>query len=467
MTAEAFPDPASFRDPGGRVLHLEGRVFRALTSRGAKDWQAAKAAAAQLIEKRLLVGTRELADADVPAALRQAAPGAETFLEHDRIGFISQPAEWTVAMLADAALLTLDVQLALLPHKLSLQDATAYNIAFHEGRPVLIDAGSIVRPARLDVWYALGQFQRMFLYPLMLSHRGFTPGDVFVSSLDGVTPSRMARALGRWGWLRPSLLTSVYLPAWLEGGKAGGAGGAAQGEPTGNPEVQATILRANARRVRRLREKFKPRGVWVDYRKEHSYSEMDEQAKQQIVGAFAARFAGKRVIDLGANTGTYSRICTQQGCHVLAVDLDHDALDTLYREAAAEGVKQLDFARTNLANPTPAIGYMNVERPSFLQRARGDAAIALALCHHLLVGAGLTLPQVAKLLAGFAPNLLVEWVDPADPMFQKLTAGRENLWAGLARNDFVTAMEAAGLKHHATHETGKQTRALTEFTADG
>lgn len=467
MTVDVHADPASFRDPAGRVMHCDGRVFRALTQRGADAWKPAAPAAAQLIAKGMLAGTRELAPGDVPDALRQSAPDAVVFLEHDRVDFIAQPAEWTAAMLADAALLTLEIQLALLPHKLSLQDATAYNVAFRDGKPLFLDAGSIVQPARLDVWYALGQFQRMFLYPLMLVSRGFTPADVFLSSLDGVTPSRMARALGRLGWLRPSLLTSVYLPAWLEGGKAGGAGAQAGGAPTGNPEVQATILRANARRVQRMRDKYQPRGVWVDYRNQHSYSDADEKAKREVVQAFAARHAGKHVIDLGANTGAYSRICLQQGCRVLAVDLDHDALDVFYREAGREELKGIAFARTNLANPTPAIGYMNLERPSFLQRARGDAAIALALCHHLLVSAGLTLPQVARLLAGFAPSLLVEWVAPDDPMFKQLTAGRENLWAHLTAEDFVSAMAQAGHKHKAEHQTGKATRTLMEFEANG
>jgi len=460
-TSEARADPASFRDPSGRVMHLGGRVFRALTPRGAAQWRLAADACAELVREGLLVDTRELAHP--PADLRAAAPDAELFLEHEPVAPITWPAEWTAAMLADAGLLTLDIEQRLLARGLSLQDATAYNVAFRGARPVFLDAGSIVRPARLDIWYALGQFQRMFAYPLMLARRGFTPAVVFGSALDGVTPRRMARALGPLGWLNPGNLLRVYLPAWLEGASRGRAAVGTATSPTGNPEVQRAILRGQARRLRRLRDGLRPRGVWVDYRDDNSYDAQAEQAKQSAVAAFGATLRGARVLDLGANTGTYSRILAANGCRVLALDADHDALDLFYREAAGDRLSGVDFLHANLANPTPGIGYMNRERAPLLQRAHGDGAIALALVHHLLVTAGLTVAQVAELLCGLAPRLLVEYVAPIDPMFQRLVAGREDLWRGLDEDWFRRAFEANGMVTQTRVDLISGRRVLLQF----
>ena len=458
-------DPASFRDPHGRVVHLEGRVFRVLTASGAGAWQHAALAAAELAADGLMVRATELTDAPALSAIKAAFADAALVLEHEPLPLISYPAEWTAAMLADAGLLTLEIQRRLTHHGLSLQDATAYNIAFRDGQPVFIDAGSIVRPARLDIWYALGQFHRMFLYPLMLAQRGFTPGELFPAHMDGITPRHMARAFGRFGWLRPGRLFSVYLPAWLEGRKSSGSVRTESMNPTGNPAVQRAILSSNRRRLERLRRKLRPRGAWVGYRDSNTYTEESEQKKQTQVSAFVQGLNSAALLDLGANTGVYSRIMAKHG-KVIAVDADHDALDAFYREARSDKLAGVDFVCTNLANPAPGIGFMNAERSPFLQRVKADGAVALALVHHLLVTAGLTLPQVAQLLASFAPHLLVEYVAPLDPMFRHLVSGRVDLWQALDEPAFVSAFADFGMKL-CGRSVLSPTRTLMEFRNGG
>src|SRR5205085_2836690 len=129
---------------------------------------------------------------------------------------ISYPYEWSVSMLAAAAVCTIDVQLALLQHGCSLKDATAYNIQFVDGRPKFIDISSIERPARLDMWFALGQFQRMFTFPLLLaSQYGWDLRSYFVANMDGRDIEQLARVLRFRDRLRPSLLMDFTLPLLL------------------------------------------------------------------------------------------------------------------------------------------------------------------------------------------------------------------------------------------------------------
>ena len=158
-------DSGSFRDPSGYVFQHQGRIFRALdaTATALLKELDAQGHLARWAREGLVVGTRFVEDPAVVSALSAAHPGFAAFVEHDRIDPITYPYEWSVSMLADAGRLTLRLQGELLQLGLALKDATAYNVQFVRGRPVFIDLTSIEKPARLDLWFALGQFNRMFL----------------------------------------------------------------------------------------------------------------------------------------------------------------------------------------------------------------------------------------------------------------------------------------------------------------
>src|SRR5262245_9991844 len=163
-------DAGSFRDPSGFVFRQDARVFRAIDAKcaGILEGLAANGALARLVTDGLVVGTTILERSPFVDRLAAEHPGYARFLEHAPCDPITYPYCWTVSMLADAGMHTLDLQLRLLETGHALKDATAYNIQFARGRPVFIDLSSIERPARLDIWVALGQFQQMFTYPLML-----------------------------------------------------------------------------------------------------------------------------------------------------------------------------------------------------------------------------------------------------------------------------------------------------------
>ncbi|MCK7466820.1 MAG: hypothetical protein MZU91_00840 [Desulfosudis oleivorans] len=65
----------------------------------------------------------------------------------EEVPFVSYPYEWSFSQLQDAALATLEIEKARPPAGLTLVDASAYNIQFLRGRPVLIDTLSL-RPGR-------------------------------------------------------------------------------------------------------------------------------------------------------------------------------------------------------------------------------------------------------------------------------------------------------------------------------
>ncbi len=412
----------SFRDPSGYVFRRGARVFRAVD----RDFLAlfaeldASGLFAELVESGAVVASRIVDDPGLEATLA-ADHAAEGFLEHRLVEPLSYPYEWCVSMLADAGVHTLELQLRLIERGLSLKDASAYNVQFPGTRPLFIDVASFERPARLDVWYALGQFGRMFVHPLLLAvHSGWDLRSYFLGSLGGRSLEQVARGLGPLQRWRPRYLLDVTLPLALgrlaERRNAPAGLGAAR---AGAGPQRANLLRLR-RKLLRTARRYRPRGVWTEYTADCSYDPLAERAKKRLVREFLERVRPPSVLDAGCNTGDYSYLAAAAGSRVVAVDRDHDAIETLYRRLRREPAAVTPLV-AGLAEPSPAVGFRNRERAGLVERTRADCVLALALIHHLRVGDNLSLEAQRELFADLTrAHLVLEFVPPADPMFERL-----------------------------------------------
>src|ERR1041385_7343638 len=128
-------EPSSFRDPSGFVFSRGNTLYRQVEQSYREEYDKLMESGLydSLVEAGLLIPHTE---ESVEAGLGN---GAYRILLPERISFISYPYEWCFSQLQDAALATLTAQKAALEHGMSLKDASAYNIQFRDGRPVLID----------------------------------------------------------------------------------------------------------------------------------------------------------------------------------------------------------------------------------------------------------------------------------------------------------------------------------------
>jgi SAM-dependent methyltransferase len=342
-------------------------------------------------------------------------------------------------MVADAGIHTLDLQIALLEAGCSLKDATAYNVQFVSGSPRFIDLPSFERVARLDVWYALGQFQRMFVYPLLLGrYQGWDPRSYFLANLDGRSASQVAGSFKGLQAYRPGLLLDVTLPAMFEKRSTNGNGDVKQ-STGGSRSAAAQIpnLKRLRNKLRSLAAAYKPTESWVAYTRECSYDDTAESAKKQQIAAFLQRIAPASVLDLGANTGDYSYVAASCGADVVAVDQSHDTIEVLYRRLRREPARITPVV-VDLRSPSPGIGYRNEERPPFFERVSSDCVMALALIHHLIVSGNMTMEAVRELFAGIVKrHLILEFVPPDDEMFRKLTMFRRDEFGHLTLENCI------------------------------
>ena len=430
-------DPGSYRDPGGFVYRRDGVLLRQVGESLIADWDsfAASPLAARLVAKGWLIPWTS-----VPLD-RAATTEARAVIEPEPVEFISYPYEWTFGQLRDAALLTLDIELEALDAGWTLRDASAYNVQFRAGRPVLIDLLSLEPLEPGQPWVAYRQFCEQFLAPLALMARR----DVRLSRLlradpEGVPLDLASRLLPARSRLNFGLLTHLYLHAAAQGRYAGNEDDGAAARRTRIDPVRLRALIGSLRKtVAGLR--WEPKGTeWADYAGNTSYSDTATAAKERLVAEYVAWIEGPVVWDLGANTGRYSRISADAGKRVLAFDIDPAAAERNYRTLAQEARTDILPLVLDLANPSPGIGWAGRERRSLLDRANADGTLSLALVHHLAISRNVPLPMFAALLADLAPWAVVEFVPKEDPMVRRLLAARRDVFTDYTLTGFRDAV---------------------------
>jgi SAM-dependent methyltransferase len=427
VTEAATSEPASFRDPDSAVFYADGEILRGLSERAAQDWSRLEKTSffRELVASGKVVATEAYevgGDGEAPLSPR-GAPWAKV-LKHQRVPVISYPYEWPFAMLRAAAALQLDVLSAALGEGMSMKDGTAYNVQFLGARPVFVDIGSFEDAH--GPWPGYRQFCQTQLFPLLVqAHLGVPYQPFLRGSVEGLRASDvsgMFRGLARF---RKGVLRNVTLHSLLE-----------QKVKTSSEGVKESVTKAGygtelakavARNLRKLvvgLDVGKRASTWSDYRDTCSYSDADAEAKQVFVRAVLQERTPGVVLDLGANDGAYSLLAAEHADYVVAVDGDEAVIDAFYRRVQAEGRENVLPLVMDLVDPSGGLGWRNHERAPFVERVAPDLTMALALVHHLAIGANVPMPQVLDWLAGFGGRLIVEFVHVGDPMVTRLLANK-------------------------------------------
>jgi SAM-dependent methyltransferase len=445
MTAAETPlARGSFRDPAGMLFRLPGRILRTVQRPHVQDLEAylASRTASQFVQDGRLVWSERVAPSECPEI---GADADAAIWEHEPIPFPSFPYEWPPEMLQAAASLTLDLAESALAEGFGLKDATPYNVLFRGPRPVFVDLLSFERRQPLDAtWMAYAQFVRTFLLPLLANrHFGLTLDRMLTGQRDGVEPEVLYRWAGWWRRLTPPFLTLVSIPRWL-GGHASAP--SYRGKPAASPEQARFVLSALLGSCRRQLNAAGPRpggeSVWSDYLDHKSlYSPAQLAQKERFVKEALDLVQPRRLLDVGANEGRFSFLAARHGASVVAIDSDPVVAGSVWRSASRENLDVLPLV-VDLTRPTPALGWQNQECPSFLDRARAgfDMVLMLALVHHVLVTERIPLEDLLELADQLSRGyVLVEFVAPADAMFQRIVRGRDQLYSGFSPAWFEAA----------------------------
>lgn len=426
---------ASFRDPSGFLFSRGGILYRQVNRAYADDYSRLMESGLyeKLVKAGLLVAHAEVDEKPADPSL------AFKIIQPVRVPFISYPYEWPFSQLKDAALATLSIQKRALKVGMSLKDASAYNIQFVHGKPVLIDTLSFEIYREGKPWDAYRQFCQHFLAPLaLMSHVDIRLGQFLRVYIDGVPLDLASRLLPASTRLNFGLLTHIHIHASAQTRYADADVKSAA--PKGGMSKNAFIglIESLEGAVKKLT--WKPVGTeWGNYYDITNYSDSAFAHKKEIISDWLKKITPASVWDLGANNGEFSRLASAAGIQTVAWDIDPSAVEQNYLRVKTEKEKDLLPLVLDLTNPSPALGWANEERDSLGQRGPVDAVFALALIHHLAISNNVPLPRLADFFAGLCQWLVIEWVPKSDSQVQKLLRTRRDIFNGYTREGFESA----------------------------
>lgn len=431
-------DTGSFRDRDGRVYHLEGRIIRGVSEKALHEFEKLESTKfyKRFLKKGQLVRSQLLNPENVGLPLEVVQQWAG-FIEHHRIPVISYPYEWTFGMLRDAALLQLSLVEAAIEQGMTLKDATPYNIQFDDGKPVFIDIGSFETLAAGAPWAGYRQFCEMFLFPLMLqAYKGIHFQAMMRANIDGIGVQMAAQIFGFRDRFRKGVFSHVWLQAKLDR-RYGNTGQNVRADLKSAGFNQAMIL-ANVRKLTRLVKNLSWSGEgseWGTYEEFHNYSESDHRLKESFISESVTASEADIVWDIGCNTGQFSRLAAQQARHVLAMDLDHFAVERLYRKTREDGITNILPLVQNIADPSPNWGWRNLERRDLLTRNCPDLVLCLALIHHVVISANIPMEEFVSCLADMSDQLVIEYVSRSDDKVKTLLRNKVDKYSDYSQEN--------------------------------
>jgi len=436
-------ETGSFRDRDGRIYRLGDRIIRGISESALADFQKLQSTDfyARFLKKGRLVAS------EILPAETVSLPGVEkqrwtAFIEHQRIPVISYPYEWTFGMLQDAAKLQLDLVEAAILEDMTLKDATPYNIQFVDGKPVFIDIPSFETLPAGAPWSGYRQFCEMFLFPLMLqAYKGIHFQPLLRSRIDGVDIQTAARLFGARDRFRSGVLTHVWLQAKLDR-RYGGTSKDVRSDLKSAGFNKELIL-ANVRKMRKLVGKLSWGGdgsEWGGYEEFHNYSESDHALKEAFIDESVKESGAQTVWDVGCNTGQFSKIAAVHASQVLAMDLDHFAVERLYRELSGQEHSRILTLVQNVADPSPNWGWRNRERTDLSNRAKPELLLCLALIHHVVITANVPLEEFVGWLSDLSDQLVIEYVSRSDDKVEALLRNKEDKYSDYSRENLESEL---------------------------
>ncbi|MEM8773638.1 MAG: class I SAM-dependent methyltransferase, partial [Pseudomonadota bacterium] len=338
-----------------------------------------------------------------------------------------------------AGLAHIELQLAALEEGYVLSDATAYNMQFVDGKPIHIDVFSLEPYEEGKPWSGYNQFCRQFLLPLLIeAWGGVSFQSLYRGSIDGITFDDALAILPNW-----RLFSSItgFSHVYLHGRSVTAASsddfkGITRKQPHVSKSSYCAILKQLHSFLSDLKSSNRSASYWKSYAVQNSYSDEMRETKLQFVRKWAEKAKPKLIWDVGGNSGDFSLAAIEtSGGSSVVLDNDLDSLETLYSTRTEKGIPILPL-KMNLSDPSGDYGWGQAERKGLMSRANADGMLALAVIHHLVIGANLPLKEVLDWFLAIAPTGVIEFVPKEDPMVRQLLAARADVFPDYTEERF-------------------------------
>ena len=407
---ESKRNTSSFRDPSGYVFIEDNKVKRVINPIYFEQYKALTDSGfyKTLFDKKYLIPHQEVSSTE-----------SEISIEASKIPFINYPYEWSFLQYKHAALLTLKIQKLCLENNFTLKDASAFNITFHEGKPIFIDTLSFDFYQENNPWLAYKQFIMHFLGPLVLTKCfGQDYLKTLSQNLEGISLQKLSKLLPFKSYFSPTILTNIHLLAKYDKKYE-------SDKKTVNNNLskssQIKLLDGLYDFISNLSVNEKTE--WDHYYNQINYNEVAYQFKKEVVKDWFLSIKGKNLVDIGGNDGTFSRELKDISKLIIVADVDPNAVEQNYKQVLKNKEKMILPIVADVLNPSANYGFNNEERFSFIDRVKDsnlDGCLALAVIHHITLSGNIPFSLSAQFFSKMAPNLLIEFPARNDSWVQFL-----------------------------------------------
>jgi hypothetical protein len=424
-------DSASFKDPSGQVFYRNGIVYRTVKQAYSEHYDLLMGSGLYhyLIEKKLLIPHEEVPPLTDETDLYKT-------ISPENVRMISYPWEWSFSQLKDAALCTLRIQKAALEYGMTLKDANAFNIQFHNGRPVLIDTLSFEKLQPDTPWIAYREFCEHFYAPLILmSSRDVRLVHLFRTYIKGI-PLDLAVKLIPW-YRKLDLNIRIHIIGHAQVQKKYENRGTETKQKVIRYSKQAFqgLVLVLMEAIKKLRlPRFN--SEWDSYYRPDVHEAEYQSDKKSKVMNFLDSVNPGTLWDVGANDGTFTRLAVGKGISCTAFDIDPNCVERNYLVNKKEKGSLMLPLLMDLTNPSPGLGWAHSERAPLSGRSHPDVLMALALIHHLAISNNVPLDGIASWFSGLSKKLIIEFVPKNDPKVQILLTSRKDIFLDYTEEKF-------------------------------
>ncbi len=442
--------PASFKDPSGFVFERNDIFYRQINQSYKDDYDLLMNSGLykELVKKKYLLPHDEINENFT------GSPDWYKTILPEQLSFISYPYEWCFGQIKDAALLTLSVQKIALGYGMILKDATHFNVQFHNGKAVFIDTLSFEKYNASQPWVAYRQFCECFLFPLFLQkYLKIDVQKLMLTYPDGIPATVTKELLPPKSVFNLGVGLHVSLQSRI---KAGNNPGDYKGQ---FDEKKMLHLVSNLEdNIKKCTLNKKNKTTWSNYYDEtiisKSYLSEKEIAFHKLIGLTEFQ----TVLDIGANDGFFSKIISEKAKAIVSIDFDQNCINSLYSYTKEKKSLNILPLCIDFANPTPAVGFDNKERSSFLDRAKFDLVLALAFIHHLAISKNIPFRNIAESFQKIGRSIIVEFIPKEDEKVQQLLQNRKDIFSDYNEAEFINAFGkyfdiAGAIKIPGTHRT--------------
>lgn len=430
-------DSSSYKDPSGYIFYENDEIFRSIDESYRENYEELMCCGlySKLVEKQILIRHDEVSES------ASSRVGEYKVIKPQKVPFVSYPYEWSFSMLKDAALTTISIMSLALQHGMVLKDASAYNIQFMNGHPIFIDTLSFEKYNEGEPWIAYGQFCRHFVAPLaLMAYTDVRISALLVENIDGIPLDMTIKLLPYKARFNIGLIMHLYAHTMTI--KKTERKFKKYKLSFFSYNSMLALLDSLETTIKYLQLK-KKNTEWANYYNSTVYNNNAFNSKKEDISELLSFCGEGIVIDLGANDGTMSRIAAQNNRLVIACDKDPVAVEKNYLKVKQNAENNILPLVIDLLCPSPAIGWANLERKSFLDRiGDNNIILALALIHHIAITSNIPFQKLVECFQSFGKYVILEFVPKNDENVISMLINRKDIFPNYSINCFNSSMNS-------------------------